>query len=327
MNSREQNRKCKGTKRDGTPCKSRSLLQGSDYCRWHQPDAEFSTSTGRYTPSKTRQVQQTLPATLTAPELVRVPAGEFQMGATARRPSISEEPAEGHWHWTGADARRTSRSVEPQHQAYVSEFYIGKYAVTNEQYMAFVRLTGHKSPKHWKAGRIPSAKTNHPVVYVSWDDSVAFCKWLSEQTGKPFRLPTEAEWEMAARGMDGREYPWGDEWDKEKCNSGEPAGGDTTPVGKYSPAGDSPYGCADMAGNAWEWCADWFDEDEYKRRSRRVVKDPQGPESGEDRVVRGGSWVSNPRFARCAYRGRGAPGHFYDLIGFRVVASLPNSKS
>lgn len=149
---------------------------------------------------------------------------------------------------------RTPGAVNNPSTASTSLSSIGKTPVTNAQYAAFVEATKRKVPKHWKRllrqDRIPSGKENHPVVNVSWYDAVAFCRWLSQETGQPFRLPTEAEWEKAARGADGRIYPWGDEQlTNELCYLGS----GTTPVGRYSPQGDSPYGCADMAGNVWEW--------------------------------------------------------------------------
>jgi hypothetical protein len=130
--------------------------------------------------------------TITSPihlELVRVPAGEFLMGSDPAKDKDAED------------------AEQPQHRVYLSEFYIGKYPVTNVQYAAFVKATKHEEPVHWKPGKIPSGKENHPVVNVSWHDAVAFCQWLSRETGKAFRLPTEAEWEKAARGTDGRRWP------------------------------------------------------------------------------------------------------------------------
>jgi formylglycine-generating enzyme required for sulfatase activity len=246
--------------------------------------------------------------TITSPihlELVRVPVGEFLMGS---------DPAKD---------KRAQDEEQPQHRVYVSEFYIGRYPVTNEQYAAFVKATQHEVPEHWEGGEIPSSKENHPVVYVSWHDAVAFCQWLSQETDRTFRLPTEAEWEKAARGADGRIYPWGNEWDETKLNSREAGPGDTTPVGQYSPDGDSPYGTADMSGNVWEWCADGYDEEEYQRRAKSTVRDPQGPKEGTSRVLRGGAFLSDRRRVRCAYRDWGNPYNRWDSSGFRVVLVAP----
>jgi formylglycine-generating enzyme required for sulfatase activity len=121
-----------------------------------------------------------------------------------------------------------------------------------------VKATKRKVPQHWKSGKIPSGGENHPVVYVSWHDTVAFCDWLSQETDKDFRLPTEAEWEKAARGTEGWIYPWGDGLPTaELCDFADNVRL-ATPVGQYSPQGDSPYGCADMAGNVWEWTQDGY---------------------------------------------------------------------
>jgi formylglycine-generating enzyme required for sulfatase activity len=250
--------------------------------------------------------------TLTSPiqlELVRVPAGEFLMGS---------DPAKD---------KDAGDNEQPQHRVYVSEFYIGKYPVTKAQYVAFVKATGHDASEHrtwlvWGRDIIPPGKEDYPVIHVSWDGAVAFCEWLSRETGKPFHLPTEAEWEKAARGTDGRIYPWGNEWDKTKLNSKESGPGGTTPVGQYSPAGDSPYGAADMSGNVWECCADWYDRGEYQRRAKSTVKDPQGPKNGTFRVLRGGAFFDDVRKGRCAYRSwYGPPDYHWDCIGFRVVVA------
>jgi formylglycine-generating enzyme required for sulfatase activity len=163
-------------------------------------------------------------------------------------------------------------------------------------------------------------------VNVSWEDATAYCKWLSQRTGKAYHLPSEAQWEKAARGTDGRIYPWGNEFDSQKANTLEAEIGGTTPAGQYSPQGDSPYGCADMCGNVWEWCADWFAEGAYHGRAESAVKDPSGPDGGSARLLRGGSFNYNHRSARCACRRRYYPvGRLWDY-GFRVALS-PSIKS
>ena len=163
---------------------------------------------------------------------------------------------------------------------------------------------------------------------VSWNDAIAYCKWLSEKTKKNYRLPTEAEWEKAARGEDGHIYPWGDDFDSKKANTEESGIGDTSDIGKFSnsdPAlsGDSPYGCADMAGNVWEWCNDWFSKNEYQGRAGKSVKNPQGPEKGQARVLRGGSFDNYHWNVRCAVRVRLNPGSSNVNWGFRVASSPP----
>jgi formylglycine-generating enzyme required for sulfatase activity len=234
---------------------------------------------------------------------MRIPAGEFLMGSD---PKVDQ----------GAYG-----DEQPQHKVHLDNYWIGKTPVTNAHYAAFVKATGRQAPQHWQSGKIPSGKEHHPVVYVSWEDAAAFCTWASQVTGREVRLPTEAEWEKAARGTDGRIYPWGNQApDKSRCNFTNNEK-DTTPAGKYSPQGDSPYGCVDMAGNVWEWCADWFDSGYYKTAPAR---NPRGPQKGEYRVLRGGSWGNNGWNARCAYRSRLAPTNMLGNGGFRcVVACLP----
>lgn len=238
------------------------------------------------------------------PEMVRIPAGKFLMGTL-------EEDLWAIARKYGIERKYVGREV-PRHKVFVQEFEIGKYPVTNFQYQAFVQDTGHRLPRHWESDQYPEGMGEHPVVYVTWHDVAAYCEWLSEKTGRLYRLPTEAEWEKAARGTDGREWPWGNEWSANKCNSKEGGPGTTTPVGQYSLDGDSPYGVADLAGNVWEWCTDWlgayegnpFPDEDY----------------GETyKVVRGGSWDHAQVGARCAYRGWFEPKYWNDDVGFRCV--------
>jgi formylglycine-generating enzyme required for sulfatase activity len=224
----------------------------------------------------------------------RVPAGNFLMGSDKAKD-------------------RNARDDElPQHTVFLSEYYIGKHEVTNAQWAAFAEATGRAFDK-------PSGKADHPVVNVSWEETDAFCKWASQQTGQTVQLPTEAQWEKAARGADGRIYPWGDVFDKSKANTADARKGNTTPVGSFSPQGDSSYKVTNMAGNVWEWCADWFDEKAYQGRDTNLVQNPVGPTSGIHRVLRGGSFIFDPDGARCAYRYRLRPDLRYDDVGFRVV--------
>ncbi len=230
------------------------------------------------------------------PMLVQVPEGVFKMGAVE-----------------GGDREK------PQHEVYLSPFWIGKYPVTNLDYYAFISDAGHTPPDEWTKGDYPRGKSDHPVVNVTRHDAMAYCSWLAEKTGKNYTLPTEAQWEKAARGTDGRIYPWGDQWDTDKLNSHESGIKTTTAVGQYSLLGNSPYGASDMAGNVWEWCLDWFDENTYKRRKSTVDENPSGPQSGQYRILRGGSFAFYRSHCRCAYRYRNFPGPRYDYVGFRVV--------
>ncbi|MBI3270015.1 MAG: SUMF1/EgtB/PvdO family nonheme iron enzyme [Planctomycetes bacterium] len=232
--------------------------------------------------------------------LVQVPAGTFRMGTTRG----------------GDDVER------PQHFVEVALFRIGRFPITNGQYHAFVVATGHRPPepeysigKHraWKAGSPPGDRLTHPVTGVSWQDTVAYCHWLSDATGSAFRLPTEAEWEKAARGTDGRQYPWGYGWRKGLANDKSSLLEATTPVGVF-PAGASPYGCLDMAGNVWEWCS-----------SLRQPYPYDGCDGREDitaagaRVLRGGACFYDGLFVRAAYRFGLVPGGRNAYVGFRVV--------
>jgi formylglycine-generating enzyme required for sulfatase activity len=183
---------------------------------------------------------------------------------------------------------------------YVDAFYIDKYPVTNAEYAKFVEATGHLPPPNWKeaGGTYPPDMANHPVVFVNWFDAQDYAAWAGK------RLLTEAEWEKAARGTDGRVYPWGDGFDKARCSASEAGSGGTTPVGKYSPLGDSPYKVCDVAGNVWEWTAtDW------------------APASSS-KVQRGGSFVNRGSYARCAYRYLGVPEPRTPNVGFRCGMSV-----
>lgn len=233
-------------------------------------------------------------------ELVRVPAGEFLMGS---------DPS------TDLDA---DDDELPQHAVYVSEFYIGKHEVTNEQYAAFVQATGYRAPSHWVNDRFPPGLANHPVVNVGWEAAYNFTRWLSSETAMNFRLPTEAEWEKACRGTEGELFPWGDGYPSGKLLNFTQMIGDTTAAGSYSPQGDSPYGAADMAGNVSEWVADWYGEDYY---GRSAYEDPPGPTSGSRRILRGGSYFTVAEYVRCAFRIRATSDLTTDDRGFRVAAS------
>lgn len=219
--------------------------------------------------------------------LVFVPAGEFLMG---------EERHFTSW-----------KDQRPQHSVTLAEYWVDKYPVTNEQYAHFVKEADAERNVDWRKAFTPG-KEKHPVVYVNWDDARAYGEWCGK------RLPTEAEWEKAARSTDGRTYPWGNHWAGNKSNV---SGRGTTPVGQY-PAGVSPYGCHDMAGNVDEWVADWYDAGYYGGSPR---DNPQGPATGTERVLRGGSWQDNPVLARTAYRYQFAPNFRGNHRGVRLVCA------
>jgi formylglycine-generating enzyme required for sulfatase activity len=231
-------------------------------------------------------------------ELVCVTAGEFLMGSD---PKVDRQACDDEL---------------PQSRLALPEFYIGKYPVTNVQYAAFVKaMIRQASPQHWENGQIPAGKKDHPVVNVAWRDAVAFCRWLSQASGRSLRLPTEAEWERAARGADGRTYPWGYELPmKELCNFGANVG-DTTPVGQY-PAGASPCCALDMPGNVWEWTSSLYRPYPYQPEDSCNSPDAEGA-----RVLRGGTFIDDARLVRCAVR-YAVDSYYRDgNLGFRVVAT------
>ena len=179
---------------------------------------------------------------------------------------------------------------------YLDDYWISRTPVTNRQYERFVQETDHAPPRHWENGELHGEKANHPVVWVSWHDARAFCRWAG------VHLPSERQWEKAARGTDGRTYPWGNEEPTEQLCNGNVGEGETAPVSRYSPQGDSPYGVTNMAGNVWEWCQDLYEEGD------------------ESRVVRGGgpmTWGVE----RCAYRKAEYPDTKNDNCGFRVMVA------
>ena len=230
------------------------------------------------------------------PVWMDVPAGEFWMGSE-KGPYDDEKPL---------------------HRIYLEQFQIARVPITNAQYLIFVEATDHERPEHWEDGKPPRGIASHPVVNVTWHDAMAYCAWLSQVTGKLIMLPSEAQWEKAARGGgDQREYPWGDEWDETKCNCYELGLEGTSPVGIF-PEGASPYGCLDMAGNVWEWVRSISANYPYNPSDGR-----ENLEADDNmlRVLRGGSFFDNRSRVRCAYRGSIPPGDRSGYIGFRLVVS------
>jgi len=235
----------------------------------------------------------------------------------------------------GSESKEARDNEQPVREIYLDAFKISKYPVTNEEYRRFVEAGGYSTkeywtkdgwewkerekitePEYWHSRKWNGA--NFPVVGVSWYEVFAYARWLSRVTGKKYRLPTEAEWEKAARGTDGRIYPWGGEFDKVNCNSEEIGLNRTSPVGIF-PSGQSPYELFDMAGNVWEWCSDWYGGDYYKKSPG---KNPKGPGSGSNRVFRGGSWYFDSRFVRCAGRDGLDPANRFGSIGCRLSCDM-----
>jgi len=268
-------------------------------------------------------------------EMVLVPAGEFLMGTSEQQLAA----------WLAAhptDEREWFADELPQRSVYLDAYYIYKTEVTVAQYRRFCQATGRQMAPEPSWGW----QDAHPIVNVTWADATAYADWAG------VALPTEAQWEKAARGTDGRLYPWGNAWPPpvkagnfadEACKrSGEYMGGwtfidgyddgyaETAPVGSF-PAGASPYGVLDMAGNVWEWCADWYDPSYYKTAPTR---NPSGAPAGvasevlpgvavTGRVVRGGSWPpGGPRYFRCASRLSCGPADRADDCGFRCARGL-----
>jgi len=261
---------------------------------------------------------------------VLVPAGEFWMGNTAAEVErLKKEDCKV----PGPSVEQCEREA-PRHRVHLDAYYIDRYEITNALFERFVRATNHRTSAEqegdagvslqkdgqWEWAKVPGATwrtpsgpgtkapPDHPVVNVSWEDAQAYCRWAGK------RLPTEAEWEKAARGTDGRRYPWGEIWESSRAN-GAITVKTTSPVGSY-PTGVSPFGAHDMSGNVWEWVSDWFAKEYYASSPER---NPTGPPSGSLHPVRGGSWVPNPTFLRSTSRLVYSPTNRYSDLGFRCA--------
>jgi iron(II)-dependent oxidoreductase len=234
-----------------------------------------------------------------AAQMVEIPAGAYLRGRT--------HPLEDDGLKWVPTVMKDDRPVQRIH---VDAFSIDAHEVTNEEYAAFVRA-GHRAPYNWAKGALPVGREKHPVTGVSWDDAAAYAKWAGK------RLPTEAEWERACRGgVDEKIYPWGD---------GKPSkaiarfDGVEGPV----PACSLPktgFGLCDLAGNVWEWTADWYERTYYERSPG---SNPPGPDSGQYRVLRGGSWADEAKYLTCANRSWARPAERSPNIGFRCAKSAP----
>ena len=224
--------------------------------------------------------------------MVLIPAGSFEMGD----------------HLDGM-------SNAPVHRVELDAFYMDVHEVTVGQFREFVNQSGYSYNK-WNDVARNSPGDDYPMVEVTWNDATAYCEWAGK------RLPTEAEWEYAARGgLIGKRYPWGDELTHDNANYDGLGGKDKwdkcAPVGSFAANG---YGLYDMVGNVWEWCSDWYGVGYY---ATSPVKNPTGPDTGQYRVLRGGSWNYNPGLLRVAYRHFDFPTSSINYYGFRCVADVP----
>ena len=276
----------------------------------------LASSTATVVPSLPPPTTEVQVQTVAGVEMVFVPAGEFSMGSD-----------------------RLGEDEQPLHQVYLDAFWLDRYEVTNAQFAKFVAETNYQTTAEqhgwgwilvegtlqemngadWQhpygTNSDINDRSDHPVVLVSWADANAYCRWAGK------RLPTEAEWEKAARGPIVQSYAWGEVYDSSKANTQETQRHDTMPVGSFSPHGDSPYGAADMSGNVSEWVADWYADDYYQYAS---ANNPLGPTSGTEKILRGGAWFFEALYAQTAFRYNLNPEYTYSFTGFRCALSPVN---
>jgi formylglycine-generating enzyme required for sulfatase activity len=221
---------------------------------------------------------------------------------------------------------------QPQHDVYLPDFSIAIYPVTVGEFRDFIQASGYHTDRYWtESGWTWRAANDRikpdywdealwagndalPVVGVSWYEAWAYCRWLSDLLGVEYRLPTEAEWEKAARGAHGSQYPWGDVFDPSRCNTRSSGIGRTTPVGDLYPQDSSPYGCAEMAGNTSDWTQSKYMTYPYSKGDRR-----DDPEGDDERAIRGGAWFKPVIRARTAARGMNDPFFADHDVGFRLA--------
>lgn len=227
---------------------------------------------------------------LVTPALVQIPAGSFLMGSEM-----------------GQDCER------PIHRVWVDEFCLAATQVTNAEYSRFLSATGAAEPPFWNDQNFNDPQ--QPVVAVSWFEAAAYCEWLSRESGRMFRLPTEAEWERAARGgVEGKLYPWGDAVPQSLPNYDSRWKTGPERVAEYEP---NAFGLFNMCDNVHEWCSDWYENDYYSQAPER---NPHGPERGTRKASRGGSWRHHIKVSRCSARSSIPPEFQYADYGFRVAA-------
>lgn len=264
------------------------------------------------------------------PKLIRIPAGRYQIGIDdAQVRNLAPRSSEAQrWQQKGYFSRE-----QPAHFVQLKGFEIARYPVTAAEYRRFVSDAGYSHPDYWghagqqwlrQSGREHPAFWNDPdwpagahlpLVGVSWYESLAYCRWLAARTGRPYRLPSEAEWEAAARGPDGLLYPWGDVFEGSNCNCRGHGPGRRLAPGTMSPAGDSPFGVVDMAGNVSEWTLSQFRSYPIRLADGRDDHNATGV-----RVIRGGSWHSPPIRVRATARGYNDPDFCDHDVGFRLAA-------
>jgi formylglycine-generating enzyme required for sulfatase activity len=266
------------------------------------------------------------------PQMVTIPNGIFLMGTPESDKDFLFELLRAERN--GVTQEKIEREA-PQHEVELDLYAISRYPVTNAEFAYFVADEGYSTREYWTiAGWEQKDKNDwvqprfwdddswngpsQPVVGISWYEAVAYCRWLTKKSGKTYRLPSEAEWEKAARGTDGRRYPWGDQWDATLCNNRENSLDQTTPVGEY-PEGRSPYGVEDMVGQVWEWCSTKYAEYPY------TCDDGREFEEGTDlRILRGGSFHNGSGYCRCSSRLTFSPQITYNNRGFRCVRTAPS---
>jgi sulfatase modifying factor 1 len=225
-------------------------------------------------------------------KLVLIPAGWFRMGS-----EVGQE------------------NERPVHQVWIDAFYLAACQVTNREYARFIRASGCQTPPLWDDPKFNDPE--QPVVAVSWFEAAKYCEWLSGMDGRKYRLPTEAEWERAARGgVEGSLFPWGDDPPESLPNYKQRWKTGPEPVARSAP---NAFGVYDICQNVHEWCSDWYGPDYYAASAER---NPRGPEAGERRSSRGGSWRHHIKVTRCAARSSIPPGFQYADYGFRIACDL-----
>ncbi|BCJ50286.1 hypothetical protein Asp14428_17610 [Actinoplanes sp. NBRC 14428] len=245
------------------------------------------------------------------PAVVRVPGGTATIGLPADR----VDDVTARWAHVGVERDWIAKEA-PAHPVAIAAFWLGRYPVTNAEYQRFLEESGHDGrPSTWYLGAYPWDRANHPVAGVGPGDADAYVAWLTGNTGHPWRLPSEAEWEWAAAGPDGREFPWGDEFDPDRANTRETGLHTTSPVGAF-PDGQSWCGAMDLAGNVEEFTAD----DYRPYPGGELVHDDLVQLIGDYRIARGGSFARHGDLARTRRRHGAYPGPEYP-IGFRVATS------